>query len=57
MMPSARVSRLGISAMSLDFADGDFKLEIDYIGLENDPHHREEFAYESYRVPAGIVET
>lgn len=56
-MPSDRVSRLGITAASMDWADGDFRLEIDYIGLEYDPHHREEFAYESYRVPAGIVGT
>lgn len=57
MLPSARISRMGITALSLDYTDGDFKLEIDYIGLEKDPHHKEEFAYELYRVPAGIVET
>lgn len=56
-MPSFRVSRIGITAVSLDFTDGDFNLEIDYMGVEWNPSHDEEFAYEMYRVPNFVVGT
>jgi len=42
------VSKFGISIA--DDVSGHFRLEIDYIGLEYDEFHKEEFAYESYNV-------
>lgn len=57
MMPSTRISRIGITTASLDYSDGDFSLEIDYIGLEHDPHHKEDSAYEVYNVPGRVVNT
>lgn len=47
------MSSFGISAQ--DRHGGDFNLEIDYIGLESDPRHVEEFAYEQYQMESGIV--
>jgi NADH dehydrogenase [ubiquinone] 1 alpha subcomplex assembly factor 1 len=44
---------MGISAG--DKINGPFHLEIDYIGLEFDPSHKESFAYEMYRMPRYIV--
>ncbi|CAP30433.1 Protein CBR-NUAF-1 [Caenorhabditis briggsae] len=42
-------SSIGIVLM--DRIDGDFKLEIDYIGVYNDTTHVEDFAYETYTLP------
>lgn len=42
------ITNFGISLA--DDVSGHFKLEIDYIGLEYDEFHKEEFAYESYDV-------
>lgn len=56
-MPDFRVSRFGITAAGMDFMDGAFNLEIDYIGLELNLNHTEEFAYEMYKVPNFIVGT
>ncbi|KAK9884036.1 hypothetical protein WA026_004969 [Henosepilachna vigintioctopunctata] len=47
-----------ISSFSITLADkvdGKFNLEIDYIGLENDPNHRERFAYEMYETDNNIA--
>lgn len=42
-------SSVGIVLM--DRIDGDFRLEIDYIGVYNDTTHVEDFAYETYTLP------
>lgn len=43
-----RITHVGITAGRID---GPFNLEIDYIGVEMDPEHTEEFAYEMYALP------
>ncbi|XP_049877481.1 complex I intermediate-associated protein 30, mitochondrial [Pectinophora gossypiella] len=48
-----RVTHFGISCG--DKIDGPFSLEIEYIGLEFDPTHNEEFAYEMYKTDKYIV--
>ncbi|GFG31534.1 hypothetical protein Cfor_09190 [Coptotermes formosanus] len=52
-IPLDKVTHVGISAG--DKINGPFHLEIDYIGLEFDPTHTEEFAYEMYTMPKYIV--
>lgn len=56
-MPCIRVSRIGITAVGLDWMDGEFNLEIDYIGVENNPYHKEESAYELYKLPNFVAGT
>ncbi|XP_031624576.1 complex I intermediate-associated protein 30, mitochondrial [Contarinia nasturtii] len=56
-MSSIQVSRIGITAAGLNWMDGEFNLEIDYIGVEYNPYHTEETAYEMYKVPSYIVGT
>lgn len=51
-VPLGKVSAFGITAARYP---GKFSLEIDYIGLEYDPNHTEEFAYELYELPDYIV--
>ncbi|KAI5740514.1 hypothetical protein M8J76_004691 [Diaphorina citri] len=41
-----RISSIGLSLV--DQNNGPFQLELDYIGIEYDPNHTEEFAYEMY---------
>lgn len=48
-MPLSHVTSFGISAG--DRFDGSFQLEIEYIGLEFDPNHTEDIAYEMYALP------
>lgn len=51
-IPLNKVSSFGITAARYQ---GPFSLEIDYIGLEYDPNHTEDFAYEMYSLPRFIV--
>lgn len=52
-IPLDKVTHVGISAS--DKINASFHLEIDYIGLEFDPTHIEEFAYEMYTMPKYMV--
>lgn len=52
-----RVTHFGFSVGAKNNMDGPFQLEIEYIGLEFDPNHREEFAYEMYKTDKYIVAT
>ncbi|KAL1140169.1 hypothetical protein AAG570_000101 [Ranatra chinensis] len=52
-VPLDSVTHFGITAA--DKINGPFSLEIDYIGLEFDPTHTEEFAYEMYTLPKNIA--
>lgn len=52
-MPRNKVTTFGISAG--DRFDGPFQLEIDYIGVEFDPNHTEEIAYEMYALPKHVA--
>ncbi|KAF2894978.1 hypothetical protein ILUMI_11211 [Ignelater luminosus] len=54
-IPLNKITNFGISVG--DKINGSFSLEIDYIGVEFDPNHKEEFAYEMYRMPKYIVAT
>lgn len=54
-IPLNKVTNFGISVG--DKINGPFNLEIDYIGLEYDPNHHEDFAYEMYQTDKYIVAT
>jgi len=54
-LPRDGVSSFGITAAGRNLMDGDFSLEIDYIGLEWDPFMDEEFAYEMYRLDTPFI--
>ncbi|XP_058126932.1 complex I intermediate-associated protein 30, mitochondrial isoform X2 [Anopheles ziemanni] len=56
-VPLNRITNVGFSVGSRGGHEGSFRLEFDYIGLEFDPSHQEEFAYEMYRQPKYIVAT
>lgn len=52
-LPLDRITNFGISCA--DKIPGPFHLEMDYIGIQFDPTHTEETAYEMYQVPKFIV--
>ncbi|KAK5648967.1 hypothetical protein RI129_003859, partial [Pyrocoelia pectoralis] len=52
-IPLNRVTHFGISVG--DKIKGGFNLEIDYIGVEYNPNHKEEFAYEMYQAEKFVV--
>uniref|UniRef100_A0A182XYD1 NADH:ubiquinone oxidoreductase intermediate-associated protein 30 domain-containing protein n=1 Tax=Anopheles stephensi TaxID=30069 RepID=A0A182XYD1_ANOST len=54
-VPLNRITNVGFSVGSRGGHEGSFRLEFDFIGLEFDPSHQEEFAYEMYRQPKYIV--
>ncbi|KAG5868153.1 hypothetical protein JTB14_017346 [Gonioctena quinquepunctata] len=54
-IPLNKITSFGITAG--ERYGGEFSLEIDYIGLEFDPNHTEEFAYEMYKTGKYIVAT
>ncbi|XP_062539696.1 complex I intermediate-associated protein 30, mitochondrial [Armigeres subalbatus] len=56
-VPLNKISSLGFSVGARGGHEGQFRLEFDYIGVEFDPTHREEFAYEMYKQGKYIVAT
>ncbi|XP_035780939.1 complex I intermediate-associated protein 30, mitochondrial-like isoform X2 [Anopheles albimanus] len=56
-VPLNRITSVGLSVGARGGHEGNFRLELDYIGLEFDPSHQEEFAYEMYKQPKYIVAT
>lgn len=54
-IPLNKITNLGFSVSGRGGYGGNFNLEIDYIGLEFDPNHVEEFAYEMYNQDKYIV--
>lgn len=56
-VPLNRITNVGFSVGSRGGHEGSFRLEFDFIGVEFDPSHQEEFAYEMYRQPKYIVAT
>lgn len=52
-----RVTGFGLSVGAKGGTDGPFSLELAYIGLEFDPNHTEEFAYEMYKTPKYLAAT
>lgn len=56
-IPLNKVTNFGFSVSSRGGFEGNFNLELDFIGLEFDPDTTEEFAYEMYKQDKFIVNT
>lgn len=56
-IPLDKITSMGISVAGRAGHEGAFNLELDYIGLEFDPLHTENFAYEMYKMPKYVVAT
>lgn len=56
-IPLNKVTNFGLSCSARGGFEGNFSLEIDFVGLEFDPSNTEEFAYEMYKQDKYIVNT
>lgn len=56
-IPLNKITNLGFSVSARGGFEGNYNLELDYIGLEFDPNHTEDFAYEMYKQDKYIVAT
>lgn len=56
-LPLNKVTNFGFSVSARGGFEGNFNLEIDYIGLGFNPNHTEDFAYEMYKQDKYIVNT
>ncbi|VDK87091.1 unnamed protein product [Litomosoides sigmodontis] len=54
--PIKNINVSSLMIMLMDRIDGDFSLEIDYIGVVHDRSHLEEHAYEAYQLPILFTE-
>uniref|UniRef100_A0A1I8F127 Exonuclease domain-containing protein n=2 Tax=Wuchereria bancrofti TaxID=6293 RepID=A0A1I8F127_WUCBA len=54
--PIKNINVSSLIVMLMDRIDGDFSLEIDYIGVVHDRSHVEEHSYESYHLPILFAE-
>ncbi|OZC09839.1 Complex I intermediate-associated protein 30 [Onchocerca flexuosa] len=54
--PIKNINVSSLMIMLMDRIDGDFSLEIDYIGVVHDRSHLEEHSYEAYQLPILFTE-